>query len=75
MATEMSFKGFSILNSGDHFVQQCRIIFAVLVKGDKRTFCEIILKSGHWPNRRCRLKVFFFFFLFFVFCCFFFFYF
>ena len=23
-------------------------------------FCEIILKSGHWPGRRCRLKVFLF---------------
>ena len=21
-------------------------------------FCEIILKSGHWPRRRCHLKVF-----------------
>ena len=28
-------------------------------KGDKREqFCEIILKSGHWP-RRCRLMFFF----------------
>ena len=24
-------------------------------------FCEIILKSSHWPRRRCRLKVFFIF--------------
>ena len=21
-------------------------------------FCEFILKSGHWPRRRCLLKVF-----------------
>ena len=26
----------------------------------KEHFCEIILKSGHWPWRRCRLKVFLF---------------
>ena len=24
-------------------------------------FCEIILKLGHWPGRRCPLKVFFLF--------------
>ena len=24
----------------------------------KKHFCEIILKSGHWPMRRCHLKVF-----------------
>ena len=23
-------------------------------------FCEIILRSGHWPRRRHRLKVFYF---------------
>ena len=55
LATAMSFKGFSILSSGDHFVQQSRTILAILVKGDK-----IILKSGHWPKRRCRLKLFLF---------------
>ena len=22
----------------------------------KERFCEIILKSGHWPRRRCHLK-------------------
>ena len=27
----------------------------------KEHFCEIILKLGHWPRRRCRLKVFLFF--------------
>ena len=26
----------------------------------KEHFCEIILKSRHWPRRRCRLKVFIF---------------
>ena len=24
----------------------------------KEHFCEIILKSGHWPMRKCHLKVF-----------------
>ena len=27
----------------------------------KEHFCEIILKSGHWPRGRCRLKFFFLF--------------
>ena len=26
----------------------------------KEHFCEIILKLGHWPRRKCRLNVFFF---------------
>ena len=30
-------------------------------RSPKEHFCEIILKSGHWPKRRCRLKVFFYF--------------
>ena len=34
----------------------------------KEHFCEIILKSGHWPRRRCCLKFVFFFCLFFFFC-------
>ena len=67
LVTEMSFKGFSIFSSGDHFVQQSRTILAILVKGnEEKHFCEIILKSGHWARRRC-LKVFFFFFFFFLF--------
>ena len=36
LAMEMSFKGFSIFSSGNHFVQQIRPILAILVKGDKR---------------------------------------
>ena len=36
LAMEMSFKHFSIFNSGDHFVQQSRTILAILVKEDKR---------------------------------------
>ena len=33
---EMSFKGFSIFSSGDHFVQQNETILAILAKRDKR---------------------------------------
>ena len=36
LATKISFKGFSIFSSGDHFVQQTRTILAILVKADKR---------------------------------------
>ena len=54
----MSFKGFSIFSSGDHFVQQSRTHFGNFGKGGyEKHFCEIILKSGHWTRRRC-LKVF-----------------
>ena len=32
---------------------------AILVEGHlKKHFCEIVLKSGHWPRRKFRLKVF-----------------
>ena len=34
----------------------------------EKHFSEIILKSGPWPRRRCRLKCCFFFFVFFLFC-------
>ena len=48
----MSFKGFfSIFSSGGHFRNFDR-------GSPKEHFCEIILKSGHWPWRRCHLKVF-----------------
>ena len=66
----MSFKScffFSILSSSGHFVQRSRTILAILVEGyPKKHFCEIILKSGHWPRRRCHLKLFLFFFLLFL---------
>ena len=43
------------------FYQQSGTIFAILVKGHKRnSSVKIILKSGHWPRRRCPLKVFLF---------------
>ena len=34
---EMSFKGFSILSSGCHFVQQSGTILALLVEGHSRS--------------------------------------
>ena len=65
----MLFKGFSILSSSGHFVQQSRTILVILVKGAlEEHFCEIILQSGPWPRRRRCLKIFLFFFFFFFFC-------
>ena len=56
----MSFKGFlffalvAILFSGTEQLSN-------FDRGSpKEHFCEIILKSGHWPRRRCHLKVFLF---------------
>ena len=55
----MLIKGSSIFSSGSHFVQHSRKKLAVLVEGHPRNiFCEIILILGHWPWRRCPLKVF-----------------
>ena len=36
------------------------MILAILVESPKEHFCEIILKSSHWPRSRYRLKVFLF---------------
>ena len=55
----MLFKYFSILALAEqnHFNN--------LARGSaKEHFGEIILKSGHWPRRRCRLNVCFFLFIF-----------
>ena len=59
LAWEMSFKGFFL------FLALAAILFSgaepfrqFWSRGMSGTFCEIILKSGHWPGRRCRLKVF-----------------
>ena len=58
----MLFKGFSIFRSGSHFVQWSRRILAVLVEGHPRNILvRIILISGYWSMRICRLKVFLFF--------------
>ena len=52
----MSFKKFfSVFSSGGHLVQQSRTTLAILVKEHKKNISEIILKSGHWPRRRCHL--------------------
>ena len=57
----MSFKGFlffalvAILFSGAEQLSN-------FDRGSpKEHFCEIILKSGYWPRRRCHLKFFFLF--------------
>ena len=56
----MLYKGFSIFSSDGHFVQRSRTILAILIEEPKEHFCETISKSGHWPRRRCHLKVFLF---------------
>ena len=55
----MSFKGFSISSFGGHFVQQ-NYLSNDGRWSPKEHFCEIIMISGHWPTRRCCLKVFLF---------------
>ena len=53
----MSFKCFSIFSSDGYFVQWSGTILKNFDRGSPKThFCEIILKSGHWHRRRCRLK-------------------
>ena len=57
----MSFKSlFSIFSSGSHFNNEWNR-FSNFGRGSPMEhFCEIILKSGHWPRRRCCFKVFLF---------------
>ena len=55
------FKDFSIFSFGGHFVQWNGTILSFLVEGHpKNISVKFILKSGHWPRRRCHLKVFLF---------------
>ena len=54
----MSFKEFSILSSGGHFVTRSGTILAILVKDYH--FCQIIVKSIYGSRRRCHLNVVFF---------------
>ena len=55
----MSFKGFSVFSFGGHFGSVKWNHFSNFGKGSpKEHFCEIILKLGHWPRRRCCLNVF-----------------
>ena len=54
----MSLKSFSIFSSGDHFSAE-RNDFSNFGSGSpEKHFCEINLKSSHWPRSRCRLNVF-----------------
>ena len=48
----MSFKSFfPNFSSGGHFPQRSQTILADLVEGhQKKHFCELILKSGHWSR-------------------------
>ena len=58
LAAKMSLKVFfSIFSSGGHCVQPSGTFLAIWVKSNKRLFCKIILKSGHWSRKRCRLKI------------------
>ena len=62
---EMRFKVccffFSIFYLWQPFCSAERNHFSNFGKGSpKEHFCKIILKSGHWPRRRCHLKVFYF---------------
>ena len=51
--------GFSIFRFDGHFVQRSGTNFSNFSReSSKEHFCEIILKSAHWPGRRCRLKGF-----------------
>ena len=53
----MSFKGFSIFSSGGQNGSVEWNDFRNFGRGSpKDHFCEIILKSSHWPRNRCRLK-------------------
>ena len=62
LAKEMSFNVFfSVFLLWWQF---CSSEWNYFSKGlEEKHFCEITLKSGHWPRRRCLLKFFFFQFL------------
>ena len=53
----MSFKCFFLLLALVAILFSGAISFSYFGRrSPKERFCEIILKSGHWPTRRCRLK-------------------
>ena len=54
---EISFKDFSTLNFGDHFVQRGETDWTILVKDLTRNICVMYLKFG--PVCSCHLFVFF----------------
>ena len=52
----MSFKGFSNFSHWP-FCSAEQNHFSNFGRGSsKKHFCELILKPGHWPRRRCCLK-------------------
>ena len=54
---------FSILSPGGYFVQRSETISNFGRESPKEHFCEIILKSVHWPKEEMSFKGFFFLFL------------
>ena len=55
----MLVKGFLFFSSDAHFIQPSGTILAIFgIWSPKEHFCEMILKSSHWPKRRCNLKIF-----------------
>ena len=52
--------GFSTFSSGGHFFSGAEPLGNFGKGAWEEHFCEIILKSGHWPGRRCHLKFFLF---------------
>ena len=54
----MLFKGFYYFQLWQPFYSVEQNHFSNFGSGSpKEHFCEIFLKSGHWPRRRCRLRV------------------
>ena len=51
---------FLFFSSDGHFVQWSGTILAVFEESQPRNISVIFFKSGFWPRRRCRLKVFLF---------------
>ena len=54
----MSFKSFLVLALAAIFSVERNQFYKFCNESPKKYFCEIILKSEHWPRRRCSLKVF-----------------
>ena len=54
----MSLKGFSIFSSGCHFCSAKWNHYSNFGRGPVEE--HNILKSGHWPRKRCHLKIFLF---------------
>ena len=57
---ELSFKDFSVFSLAAILFSQAES-FSNFGKGPlEEDFCANIMKSGHWPRTRCRLKSFYF---------------